>query len=62
MKYSKRQIEVWEARARLDEKLLRMTPDEIDKHAQQAAEEWRRKMEAKTRPAKRPRPARTSKG
>lgn len=58
MKYSKRQIEVWEARERLDEKLLRMTPDEIDKHAQDVADEWRRKMEAKARPAKRRRPAR----
>jgi hypothetical protein len=60
MKYSKRQIEVWEARERLDEKLLRMTPDEIDKHAQQVADEWRRKMEAEARPAKRPRPGKVT--
>jgi hypothetical protein len=61
MRYSKRQIEVWEARERLDKKLLRMTPDEITRHAQEVADEWRRKMEATDSPAKRRRPARTPK-
>jgi hypothetical protein len=43
MRYSKRQIEVWEARARLSEKLSKMTPGEITAYAQQAAERWRKK-------------------
>jgi hypothetical protein len=48
MKYSKRQIEVWQARARLSEKLSHMTPEEITAYARKVAEQWRRKTEAES--------------
>jgi hypothetical protein len=43
MKYSKRQIEVWKARERLDEKLAGMTPEEITAYADGALERLRAK-------------------
>jgi len=51
MKYSKRQIEVWEARKRLSEKLSRMTPEEITEHARKIAEEWRQKTAGREAPS-----------
>ena len=56
MKYSKRQIEVWEARERLSEKLSKMTPEEITAYAQEAAERWRKRTgtELPTAEASRP--------
>lgn len=56
MKYSKRQIEVWQARARLSEKLSHMTPEEITAYARKVAERWRRKTEAKPPSIEPPRP------
>jgi hypothetical protein len=43
MKPSKRQVDVWKAREKLDEKLAGMTPDEITAFADGALERLRAK-------------------